>query len=36
MELHSKFLEGFLKSWGVIMASEIGACNLAAWVIVWM
>ncbi|KAK2076152.1 hypothetical protein QBZ16_001084 [Prototheca wickerhamii] len=24
MELHSRFLEGFLKSWGVILASEIG------------
>lgn len=24
MQLHSGFLEGFLKSWGVILASEIG------------
>ena len=24
MQLESRFLEGFLKSWGVILASEIG------------
>lgn len=26
--LHTGFLEGFLKSWGVILASEIGASGL--------